>query len=230
MRRPLTAREKFSGKRAGSLQPAPLGHSINRNATNARMTRRHLATSTLMLTRTEVFIWIAPVKTRGHGSRTRFALITRPCWRGQLLTANRLLASALPWCCRSYRRAREWTGNRPTATGVTLCALPGRSGERYLPAASISDGRLIQSALSSRTARRCCLPHPRGIRPAKWRSWAWARSARRVSARLPVRQSTVHGIGKELRAGCPVESRREAVKGARQRIRSRRWNTALAFR
>lgn len=82
----------------------------------------------------------------------------------------------------------------------------------------------------SQVARRCCLPHPRGIRPAQWRSWAWARSACRVSARLPVRQSTVHGMGKELRAGCPVESRREAMRGARQRIWSRRWNTALAFR
>lgn len=194
-----------------------------------RMTRRHLATSTLMLTRTEVFIWIAPVKTRGHGSRTRFALITRPCWRGQLLTANRLLASAL-LDAAAHIAERAMDGQPPSSIKHHLMRLDGPQWAVSAPAASISDGRLIQSALSSRTARRCCLPHPRGIRPAQWRSWAWARSARRVSARLPVRQSTVHGIGKELRAECPVESRREAVKGARQRIWSRRWNTAQACR
>lgn len=193
------------------------------------MAWRHLATSFLILTRTEVFIWIAPVKTRGHGSRTRFALITRPCWRGQLLTANGLLASAL-LDAAAHIVERAMDGQPPSSIKHHLMRLDGPQWAVSAPTAGISDGRLIQSALSSRTGRRCCLPHPRGIRPAQWRSWAWARSACRASARLPVRQSTVHGIGKELRAGCPVERRRGAVKGARQRIWSRRWNTAQAFR
>lgn len=50
----------------------------------------------------------------------------------------------------------------------------------------------------SQISRRCCLPHLRGICPAKEHQRARAAEVRRHSGRSPVRQSAVHGVGKGL--------------------------------
>ena len=48
----------------------------------------------------------------------------------------------------------------------------------------------------SQVARRCCLPHLRGICPAKEHLRAWAEAMRRQDPRrFPVRRSAVNGMG-----------------------------------
>lgn len=71
--------------------------------------------------------WIAPVKPRGHGTKPD-ELITRPCWRGQLLTANGLLASA-HWSFAMLLSQSGPRDIRPKAGDhLTFSGLAGRLG------------------------------------------------------------------------------------------------------
>ena len=87
--------------------------------------------------------------------------------------------------------AQTHTGPRRPETRGVLGQAAAASWKRW------AQGGSTRSLMApSQVARRCCLPHLRGICPAKEHLRAWAEAMRRQDPRrFPVRRSAVHGMG-----------------------------------
>ena len=100
------------------------------------------------------------MKTRGHGSGTRLNLLRALAGAASCLprigTWHRLNIDAAALIAEHFM-----DGQPANSIKHHLMRLDGPQWAVSTPTASIPGGRLIQSALSSRMTRRCCLPHLR---------------------------------------------------------------------